>query len=331
MRVLTVAYPFAAMGPDAVGGAEQVASALDFALVAAGHESVVIASEGSTIAGRLNSVPSVTGEIDAEVRAGQHARVREAIAAESDVDLVHMHGIDFFDYLPDAGPPVLATLHLPPDWYPPAIWNGRASLNTVSAAQHRACPPSARWVGTIANGVPLVAARHARRSFALMLGRICPEKGQHLALRAAYAADVALLLAGVVYPYAAHQAYFRDQVRPLLDARRRLIGPIGLARKRRLLSAARCVLIPSLAAETSSLVAMEAASCGTPVIAFRAGALPETVRDGITGFIVDDVDGMVRALADLGRIDPEVCRQEARTRFDVRRMTAEYLALYSQW
>ena len=330
MRVLTVAYPFAAMGPDAVGGAEQVASALDFALVAAGHESVVVAAEGSVVAGRLHPVPSVTGEIDADVRAGQHTRVRAAIAAEPDVDLIHMHGIDFFDYVPDAGAPVLATLHLPPDWYPPAIFSGRASLNTVSVAQHRACPPSARWVGTVANGVPLVATRHARRGFALMLGRICPEKGQHLALRAAHAANVPLLLAGVTYPYPEHQAYLREQVRPLLDARRRLIGPIGLARKRRLMSAARCVLVPSLAAETSSLVAMEAAACGTPVIAFRAGALPDTVRDGVTGFIVDDVAGMVRAFGRLTTIDPEACRREAKARFDVRRMAAEYLELYAR-
>lgn len=332
MRVLTVAYPFAAMGPDAVGGAEQVASALDFALVAAGHESVVVADARSVVAGRLHPVPSVSGDIDACARANQHARVREAIAAEPDVNLIHMHGIDFFDYVPDAGPPVLATLHLPPDWYPGAVWRGRAWLNTVSDAQHRACPPSERWVGTIANGVPVAAlgALHARRSFALMLGRICPEKGQHLALQAAHAADVALLLAGVTYPYPDHQAYLRDHVRPLLDRRRRLIGPVGFARKRRLVSAARCVLIPSLAAETSSLVAMEAAACGTPVIAFRAGALRETVRDGVTGFVVDDVAGMSRVLRDLASIDPEACRREARARFDVRRMTAEYLALYAR-
>ncbi|NHV87620.1 glycosyltransferase, partial [Escherichia coli] len=84
---------------------------------------------------------------------------------------------------------------------------------------------------------------------------------------------VPLLVAGALYPYPAHVDYFEREVRPLLDATRRFVGPVGFARKRRLLSAARCLLVPSLAAETSSLVAREAAACGTPVVAFPSGAL----------------------------------------------------------
>ena len=329
MRICTVGYPFAPLGPDAVGGAEQVASALDFALVAAGHDSVVIAPEGSVVAGRLRAVPAITYDID-EARSGQYARVRVAIA-ETDADLIHLHGIDFSQYVPDTGT-VLATIHLPPDWYEPEVWQGRAWLNPVSAAQHRACLPSARLLEPVPNGVPVAAldSRHGRRGYALMLGRICPEKGQHLALRAAHAADVSLLIGGVAYPYPSHLAYLANEVTPLLDHRRRLLGAVNFARKRRLLAGARCLLIPSLAAETSSLVAMEAAACGTPVIAFRAGALPETVRDGVTGFIVDDMDGMAEAIGRARDIDPEACRAEARARFDVRDMTARYMALYER-
>lgn len=163
-----------------------------------------------------------------------------------------------------------------------------------------------------------------------MLGRVCPEKGQHLALRAAHAAGVALLLGGAVFGYPAHRDYFAQQVRPLLDRRRRFLGPVGFARKRRLLAAARCLLIPSLAAETSSLVAMEAAACGTPVIAFRAGALAEIVEDGRTGFLVGSVDDMAAAIARTGIIDPATCRAVAAARFDERRMTDDYLALYAR-
>jgi glycosyltransferase involved in cell wall biosynthesis len=250
-------------------------------------------------------------------------------------DVVHLHGIDFAGYMPPPGPPVLVTLHLPPDWYPPeALHPTRPDtwLNCVSAAQHRACPAGAHLLPPILNGVPVeaLAARHARRGYALALGRICPEKGQHLAVQAAHLADVSLILAGIAFPYPEHRAYFNEQVAPLLDRRRRCIGQIDFARKRRLLSAARCLLVPSLAAETSSLVAMEALACGTPVIAFRAGALPEIVRDQETGFVVEDVASMAQAIGRAGGIDPQTCRADARNRFLLRRTTEAYLAVYER-
>jgi glycosyltransferase involved in cell wall biosynthesis len=171
-------------------------------------------------------------------------------------------------------------------------------------------------------------ARHADRGFALFLGRICPEKGVHIAIDAAKRANVPLLIAGEVYPYVEHERYFREEIVPRLDHMRRFIRTAGFARKRRLLTAARCLLVPSLVPETSSLVAREAAACGTPVIAFRIGALPETVIHGRTGFIVDDEAAMAQAITEAGRIDPAVCRAVARERFSLERMTGRYLDLY---
>src|SRR5205814_7348762 len=157
----------------------------------------------------------------------------------------------------------------------------------------------------IENGVPLedLEARHAKRRFALFLGRICPEKGVHLAVAAAKSADIALLIAGAVFPYESHRDYFEQEVRPRLDSRRRFIGPVGFARKRRLLTAAQCLLAPSLAPETSSLVAREAIACGTPVIGFSNGALPETIAEGQTGFVVESVAGMARAIGHAGELN----------------------------
>lgn len=342
MHVVSVAYPFAPVGPDAVGGAEQVLTALDGALVQAGHRSSVIACAGSHVAGTLVALPVPEGPIDQATRAKTHAAVRQAISetlARGRVDLLHLHGIDFSDYLPAGGPPVLTTLHLPPAWYSaaslspsrPDIW-----LHGVSDTQHRAllalAPDARALLPPIGNAVPVVAlaARHARRGFALMLGRICPEKGQHLALQAARVAGIGLLIGGQVFPYDAHRRYFEDQVRPLLDRHRRFLGPLHFARKRRLLSAARCLLVPSLAAETSSLVTMEALACGTPVVAFDAGALPEIVADGHTGFIVRDLAGMVAGIARVGEIAAQACRAAAQARFDWPRMTDAYLARYRQ-
>ncbi len=338
LTVLSVSYPLARVSPDATGGSEQVLAALDRGLAAAGHRSIVVAPEGSRVQGTLRPIGFEAGPLDKAARARATAAVRAAVAAvlaAERVDLVHLHGIDFPAYLPPVGVPVLATLHLPPDWYPEGVLRParlETWLNAVSATQHAACPPSSALLPPIPNGVPVdrLTARHAKRSFALFLGRICPEKGVHLAIEAARRADVPLLIAGEVYGYAAHQAYFDDAVRPRLDARCRFLGPVGFARKRRLLTAARCLLVPSLAAETSSLVAREAAACGTAAVAFRAGALPETVAHGRIGFLVDDVDGMAEAIGAAGRIDPTACRAHARERFSEAGMVAAYLALYAR-
>lgn len=337
LTILSVAYPFAPVSRDTAGGAEQILAHLDAALVQAGHRSLVVASEGSSVEGTLLPVERTEGTLDEGARARARKRHAEAIAAATrrwPVDLVHLHGIDFDAYLPPAGVLALVTLHLPASWYPPEIFAPSRPdtwLCGVSPAQHATFPPSTALLPPIENGVPVDAlrSRHARRGFALMLGRICPEKGIHLAIEAARLADMPLIVAGEIFPYPEHRRYFEDDVRPRLDARRRFVGPIGFARKRRLLNAARCVLIPSLAPETSSLVAREAIACGTPVIAFPNGALPDTVEHGRTGFLVPDVAAMAEAIRACGQLDPEEGRRIARERFSLERMTGAYLARYA--
>lgn len=338
LTVLSVAYPFAPVGPDAVGGAEQVLSQLDRALTEAGHRSLVLAQAGSHTWGALHAIPSVGGELTPEARARTHAVVRQRLAeliAWERPDVVHLHGVDFASYLPLPGPPCLVTLHLPIGWHSaealrpsrPDTW-----LVPVSQTQTAEAPPSPALLRPIPNGVDIAAytERPRKRRFALALGRICEEKGFHLALDAARLADVPLLLAGSVYDYPEHRAYFEQEIRPRLDARWRFIGPVAGAAKRRLLAAARCVLVPSLVPETSSLVAREALAAGTPVVALNRGALPEAIEHGRTGFLVEDVEGMAAAILRADEINPEICWAEARARFDVHRTTAAYLELYAR-
>ncbi|WP_207456271.1 glycosyltransferase family 4 protein [Azospirillum sp. SYSU D00513] len=340
LTVLSVAYPFAPVMPDSVGGAEQVLGILDRALTAAGHRSLVIACEGSRVAGRLLPVPAVRGRIDDAVRTAGHAvvrrAVREALACHP-VDIVHLHGIDFHAYLPQPSVPSLVTLHLPPGWYPPEVFAAaRPNMHMVcvSASQERACPPGTRLLPHIGNGVELerLSGRVSKRNFALALGRLCPEKGFHHALDAARLAGIPLLIGGQVFPYEAHERYFAEEIRPRLGGGSRFLGPVGGARKRRLIAAARCLLVPSLAPETSSLVAMEAMAAGTPVVAFRSGALAEIVEPGVTGFLVEPGDGaaMAGAIGAAGRLDPEACRAAARLRFSAQRMAGRYLDLYER-
>jgi glycosyltransferase involved in cell wall biosynthesis len=339
LTILSVAYPFAPVGPDAVGGAEQVLSQVERAAVNAGHRSIVIAMAGSRVAGELIAIPGANGVLDDASRAWGHECVRRAIAQalrHEDVDLIHFHGIDFFEYLPVVGPPALVTLHLPPDWHPPGIWRisrPRTYIHCVSQSQESRCPEGAPLWPVISNGVDLdwFRPRRNKYKFALMLGRICPEKGFHIGLDAGSHAQTPVWIGGEVFGYEAHQRYFRDQVQPRLSGtRHRFLGCVSSLRKRRLLCAARCLLVPSLAPETSSLVAMEAFACGTPVIAFRAGALSEIVEDGVTGFLVKDACEMAEAIRRASEIDPHACRRAAEERFDLKRTTSAYLAAYEK-
>ena len=338
MKILNVAYPFAPVSDHTAGGAEHVLATLDRGLTAAGHQSFVVACEGSRVAGELLTTPLPTGLIDDAQRTATWSCYENAITKAIQrwcPDVVHLHGIDFPNYLPAPGVPVLATLHLPPSWYDPGVFHltrPRTWLHCVSRSQQEACPPTPALLPYVANGVPENIFRvdiHPQR-FALALGRVCPEKGFHLALAAARSADIPLLLAGQVYPYAEHQRYFESQVLPQCNRRARFLGPVGWRAKRRLLSSANCLLIPSLAPETSSLVAMETAMAGTPVVAFAAGALAHIVQPGLTGFLVDNVEQMAMAIGRCADIDRAQCRAYAREHFGAAQMISRYLALYER-
>ncbi len=332
-HVLSVAYPFAPVGPRAVGGAEQVLTTLEEQLAARGIRSTVIACEGSSVAGTLvpTQLPGdlITDAVRDEVTAAHQRGIDRALAFG--VDLVHMHGIDFHRYRIPAHVPVLVTLHMPPSWYPD-IWHlpPHYRLQCVSEPQRASCPAYMRErIAVVGNGVPPAPAYKGKQhGFALLLARICPEKNLHAGLHAGRAAGVRVLLAGETFPYEEHLRYFAEQIEPRLGGHARLLGPVGGERKQRLLAAARCLLLPTLAPETSSLTAMEAMMAGTPVIAYRSGALPGIVEHGRTGFLVNDADEMAEAIRHINDIDPEACRAAAAERFSAARMVERYLALY---
>lgn len=332
--VLFVAYPFSPVHPDAVGGAEQILSLLEAGLARAGLATTTIACAGSRVQGTLIETASLPAQIDDEGRSAVWARTAALIADRvhrGQCDLVHMHGIDFFQYLPPPRVPVVVTLHLPLDWYPAEILALRGvTCVCVSQTQRRA--GGERWAGVpvVNNGVVTGGAPPGRRrQYALALGRVCPEKGLHDAVEAARLAGVPLGIGGQVFPYPAHQAYFRDLLAPRLDRARRFLGPVAGRRKRRLIGSARCLVVPSLVPETSSLVAMEALAAGTPVVARRVGALPDLIDHGRTGFLVEDVPQMAAAIRACEGLDPEDCRAAARSRFSAARMIEDYVQLFN--
>jgi glycosyltransferase involved in cell wall biosynthesis len=147
-------------------------------------------------------------------------------------------------------------------------------------------------------------------------------------LDAARVAGVPLLLAGSVFPYTEHRRYFEAEILPRLDRTRRWIGPVTGPAKRRLVAAGQCLVAPSLAPETSALVAREALAAGTPVVALRNGALEEVVEDGRTGVLVDGPEALPEAIARAERLRPEDCRRAAASRFGAARMVASYMSVY---
>lgn len=334
--ILNVAYPFSALSSSVAGGAEQVLLALDSAIVNNGHRSFVLASKGSQVRGKLVEGISHYGIIDRKKCGEEYRKYREILEktiVSENIDLVHFHGLDFIEYLPSTGIPMLVTLHLPLDWYKKGSFEGREGLhfNCVSQSQQKNAFFSRGLLEPVENGIPVqdFPPRRRRGKFAVVLGRICPEKGYHIAIDAARRANVPLLIAGTVFPYAEHRDYFRAEIEPRLDGfRYRYIGSVGPEEKKRLLGVAGCLLVPSLVNETSSLVAMEALSLGAPVIAFRNGALTDIVQDGVNGFLVDDVVGMAEAIRRVDQIDPVKCYEIAKKKYNVKRMISRYFDIY---
>ena len=232
--------------------------------------------------------------------------------------------------------PVLATLHLPRKFYPSAHFQdlpANLTINCVSESQAASFRDVQQLAGVVRNGIDLERFTFSSKkdNYLLWLGRICPEKGTHVALDVAQQAGLRIVVAGQVYPFSYHQQYFQDEVAPRLNAMQGnavMVGDISFEEKLNLLRHARAVLIPSLVDETSSLVAMEAMACGTPVICLRCGALPEVVADGETGFVVDSTEEIVQAIRQAGSISPHDCRQRVEQLFTATRVADEYELLY---
>src|SRR5215469_13640518 len=234
LTVLSVAFWLTALGPGSVGGAEQILSQIDAALVRRGYWSLVIAHPDSKVSGTLIPTLSINGPVSHQTWYAAHDAIRRAISyalARYPVDIVHMHDTHFADYLPAGDVPTLVTLHVPPNWYKKQAFEIRRRntfFHCVSRSQRETFPPGIPLLPDIENGVAseLLAPmpKVCKGDFVAMLGRICPEKGFHLGLRAARRARTGALLAGRVFPFPEHERYFSEQILPELDSGRRYIS-----------------------------------------------------------------------------------------------------------
>lgn len=356
MRILYIAYPLLTVSEQSAGGAEQMLWTLEREMTQRGVRTTVAASAGSRVSGELFSTgDACTQQDDFERRNREHQDkivefVRQRAREGRPFDLVHDKSGSFWPRAAEIDVAVLATLHLPRTFYPPELFQGvprNVRFNCVSESQARSFSALGQMTGVVPNGIALERFQRGdeRRNGLLWLGRICEEKAPHLALEIAARAGEAITLAGQVYPFSYHQQYFAREIAPRLRPSTPKPGVLGTPRrmtnanwiespsdslKRKLLREARAVLITSQVDETSSLVAMEAAASGTPVIAFRRGALAEVVQEGVTGFLVESVEEAVLALRRTERIIPADCVRHAQGNFSGSRMADGYAALYAR-
>jgi glycosyltransferase involved in cell wall biosynthesis len=342
LRVLYVAYPLLTVSGASAGGAEQVLWTLEREMGAREAVTTVAASVGSRVSGELFSTGepcSRTDDFERRNREHQDAiieLVRQRTLEGHPFDLVHDMSGSFWTRAAEIDVPVLATVHLPRHFYPATQFENvpdNVSFNCVSESQARSFSDIKEMVAVVPNGIALdrFLPNHGNRNGLLWLGRICEEKGPHLALDIAVQAGLPIVIAGQVYPFSYHQQFFAREIEPRLrrNANATWINCPSDELKRKLLRESAALLITSQVDETSSLVAMEAAASGTPVVALRRGALPEVVKHGVTGFVVEDMGEAVKALENLKSISCEGCARYAQTRFSSAKMADEYQRLYS--
>jgi glycosyltransferase involved in cell wall biosynthesis len=345
LGVLYASYPLLTVSEDSAGGAEQMLWVLEREMSKRGLATTVAASAGSRVSGELFvtggpcSQPDDFGRRNQEhqdrVLALVHQRSREGRA----FNLIHDKSGSFWTRARELDVPVLATLHLPRHFYSDGLFEGipeNVSFNCVSQSQANGFSDITRVLGVVPNGIALdrftddEEKSAVPRSGLLWLGRICEEKAPHLALDIANRAGLGLTLAGQVYPFSYHQQYFEREISSRLQriTNARWVESPSFTDKFRLLQTAEALLITSQVDETSSLVAMEAAACGTPVIALDRGALPEVVQNGVTGYVVNNVLEAAEAIGAIGRISRQACRRHAQQNFSGRRMAERYAEMY---
>lgn len=341
-HVVMVAPPWYPVPPPGYGGIELVVGLLADALRRTGDRVTLLAAEGSqpdAIALAPRSWRADLGGPNERLRELTYAsRVATTLSQLGHVDVIHDH-CGFATLVAACTANVAPVVHTVHGDIPEAYATFYASVVrqvgfvAISAAQ-RSTLADLPWIGTVHNAVDvenLRATPTQKVPFLLCLARICPDKGQHVAIEVARRTGMRLVLAGKVEATLSATEYFKRHVEPLIDGIRVLhFANVAGDEKARLLARAHALLAPLQWDEPFGLAMVEAMASGTPVIAIARGSAPELVTEGTTGFLVNDVDDMVRAVTQVGALDPASCAAATRARFSPSVMASSYRHLYEK-
>ncbi len=338
MRIAQVSPLIESVPPKLYGGTERVIFWLTEELVRQGHEVTLFASGDSQTSaelvagskGALRFDESVIDPLPHYYAMLQHVRQRA-----SDFDIIHFH-VDYlhFPQFHDMAARTLTTQHGRldlPDLAP--VYRAFPRMPQVSISNNQRQPlPSAHWIATVHHGLPLELHSYdpsAKRDYLAFLGRICHEKRPDRAIEIARRAGIPLKIAAKVDK--ADRDYFEARIRPLLDDPLvEFIGEINETEKTAFLSGAKALLFPIDWPEPFGLVMIEAMACGTPVITWPCGSVPEIIEDGLTGLHVSSVEEAVAAIDRLDSLDAATIRRRLEELLSAPRMANDYLQLYQQ-
>jgi glycosyltransferase involved in cell wall biosynthesis len=336
MHIAQIAPLTEAIPPKLYGGTERVVSWLTEELIALGHDVTLFASGDSITSAKLEGIWPRALRLDGSVRDPNalHMMMLERVYRRAgDFDFLHCH-LDYYPFslLSRQPTPFVTTLHGRldlPEHQPVFHTFSSVPVVSISNAQRRPLP-QANWVRTVHHGLPerLLMPKRVKPSYFAFLGRIAPEKRVDRAIRIAEHCGVPLKIAAKVDR--ADREYYEEQIVPMIRASKAVeyIGEINDAEKADFLSGAIVLLVPIDWPEPFGLVMIEALACGTPVIAYNRGSVPEIIEDGLTGFIVEDDAGAIGAVDRLGELSRERIRARFEERFTARRMAQDYLAVY---
>ena len=338
MKIAQIAPLAEAVPPRLYGGTERIVSYLTEELVREGHQVTVFASGDSRTRAELVACAPKALRLDPAVRDPiPHVLMMldEVRRRAHEFDILHFH-MDLFHFptFTDIAGQTVTTLHGRldlPDLEP--FYRRFRDFPLVSISNDQRGPlPDAHWAGTVYHGLPLELHRFVPstdQGYLAFLGRISPEKRPDRAIEIARRAGIPLRMAAKVDD--ADRAYFEQQIEPLLrDPLVEFVGEIGDADKSEFLGNARALLFPIDWPEPFGLVVIESMACGTPVIAFARGSVAEIVEDGVTGFIVYDIEEAARAVRRLPELDRREVRRRFEQRFSAGRMASDYLEIYRQ-